>query len=321
MQVDITVPIPAGAVDPLHECVEPALQREAARLAASLAATASGALPDDGAPIAEALPHAERGSPAALQLFCPLALASATCGSFPMALAQAGSGATPSRKAPLPAAEAPQGRLRLAGCLHGLAYVGRREPFARAAAAVKADLLASLSTRMALLVEEAEQSFGELPGEGVDSSGANGDASGSGRGAPPLLRRGPHAGRWRAALPRRALFDWQHGLSLCDHMMEDEDLECVAQRASELLALKAGALSADSIRLPEASAAAEVAGPLQRAPAAAAGTQGQAGENARKAAGDSEAGVGGCSRSVALGSVAALVALVAAGLGYLSASG
>ena len=48
------------------------------------------------------------------------------------------------------------GRLQLQGTVEGRAYVHRRSPAAAMGAAIKADLVASLRTRMEALRDEAE---------------------------------------------------------------------------------------------------------------------------------------------------------------------
>lgn len=259
-QVDISLPLPCGGAALQHH-LQKLLNREAQRLQHCMCVVGGCEVPSDSAPLQEALPQSSKEAAVEVQLYCTNFSAGSTSG----------------RREPQ-AAEV-QGFARLRGCIQGLAYVGKREPFGRAVAALKADIQATLHTRVLLLLEEADM----LEGDGALGAevGGGGEPNpqqqqqqqevATSRSEHALLRSGPHGKSCAVQLPRRALFEWQQGLTFCDHMLADETADGVADRARELLCMKD--VTCSQVILPEAIP--EVVPPSSSTAQAIAGKPGQ----------------------------------------------
>jgi hypothetical protein len=145
----VDVALPAGGGAPLRAAAAAALAREAAR-AADGHVTWRGALPPPGATLGDVLGSAGAlaaaasaasppAAPAALQLWAP-----PPCVALPAALAGGH-----------PAGDAAPGTLRVEGVIALRAYAYAREPFARAAADLKARAHACVAWHIALMARGA----------------------------------------------------------------------------------------------------------------------------------------------------------------------
>eukprot|EP00899_Mesostigma_viride_P022322 jgi/Mesvir1/3274/Mv16406-RA.1 len=157
-----------------------------------------------------------------------------------------------------------EGQLEVRGSVRALAYVHNREPFARAADSIKADILATLRVRLDVLCEELERRAEEeeeerqaREGNGAGDKGASqkGGAAGAvgGAGAStsstkvqhPLLatvqQLNASAQPLFCPLPRRAFVKYRGGLHFCDYLLEDEAVQDVEERCREVLDLETAA--------------------------------------------------------------------------------
>eukprot|EP00897_Mesotaenium_endlicherianum_P002676 jgi/Mesen1/2436/ME000157S01578 len=167
------------------------------------------------------------------------------------------------------------GMVSISGPIHARAYAHAREPYSRAMADLKADIVGSLEARLALLVDEAELALEEsvLQEEEEDelpeaspshlhaqrhsqqqqastrASGRGGSANARPPPPPlhPLLATGRETDGWGLArpyacgMPRRVLVPWgSAGGHLCDYLSPTEPLEESMERCKAMLALDIG---------------------------------------------------------------------------------
>lgn len=113
---------------------------------------------------------------------------------------------------------------RVRGVLAVRAYVYARESARRAAADLRADVIATLRARIDLLLDEADREA-----EGGNETAAGSSAHALAEGAPPP------PGAISVGLPRRSWVRWMDGCEVCDYLAEGESAEDAVERCREVL--------------------------------------------------------------------------------------
>ncbi|KAG6540854.1 hypothetical protein Mapa_017784 [Marchantia paleacea] len=125
-----------------------------------------------------------------------------------------------------------KGRVLFKGDLHARAYAIVREPLSRAVADLKGDIVASLKSRLELLVDEAEEAEDDARMQEQDA-----DPS-----PPPETLLSSQLSldvkEHSFAMPKRVLVPWLEGAMICDYMLPDENLEDVQERCMDLFGLE-----------------------------------------------------------------------------------
>eukprot|EP00850_Spirogloea_muscicola_P011842 SM000075S21931 [mRNA] locus=s75:170082:173986:+ [translate_table: standard] len=137
------------------------------------------------------------------------------------------------------------GILSIEGVVHARAYASSRETLQRALADLKADIIASLRSRLDLLCDEAEAAAEE---EEQTATTDSQPLPGESQPQKTSLLRGTHFAKvscmWQ--MPRRVLAVWKDGALVCDYLLGDETLEHARERWAAMLALQPGDLGLPS---------------------------------------------------------------------------
>ncbi|KAL3692280.1 hypothetical protein R1sor_005931 [Riccia sorocarpa] len=127
-----------------------------------------------------------------------------------------------------------EGSVFFRGDLHARAYAVVREPVSRAVADLKGDIVASLRSRLELLVDEAEEAE-----EDARAQNENADVPSV---QPPQTLLSTQlsidVSEHSFAMPRRVLVPWLERIMICDYMLPDESLQDVQERCIDLLGLE-----------------------------------------------------------------------------------
>eukprot|EP00877_Chromochloris_zofingiensis_P003023 jgi/Chrzof1/12721/Cz07g05060.t1 len=303
--VDMQLPATAGGQQ-LQEHAQQAVAAEAARIYSAVGAIDQRV--GEGAQVlADLLPAtASIDQPVNVDLYYQVT-ASSTASS---------SGSLQSTTTPL------LGTGQIQGCIYGLAYVHKREPISKAISQLKCDLVKSLTARLDLLADDALSAADtcdlepapDKPESDHTNSSKNGSSSSSsdaGAAAPahPLLTviGSKYATAKQICLPSRVLLPWVGGLQLCDYLSEGEGPADAVARANELL----GTSLADSSQVTQIESPAKPT-TIKAAAVTVNNTTANQPTSQRSAV--------AFTPTVIAGATAAVVALLAATLGYLSLS-
>jgi hypothetical protein len=229
-QVDLSLtPAASSSKEQLHEHAAALVEAECQRLQSGLAVLA-GKLPADTTALADALPAGAASSSGLLtgqvQLLLPPVMTP-----------------SPAQQAELSTQCQQQlvvGRCSLRGTVTGVVVAHSRQPVAAAAQDLKADLQASLRTRLELLLDDAEQQQQQQQEQQRGQQQAQAQQA---AGHPWLSPAGSK--RHVAALPRRVLMPWLGQLRLCDYLLPGEEADACVERAQGMMALS---LQQDQVR-------------------------------------------------------------------------
>ncbi|CAM6119482.1 unnamed protein product [Calypogeia fissa] len=124
------------------------------------------------------------------------------------------------------------GKVIYKGEVHARSYGIVREPISRAIAGLKEDIVASLRSRLELLIDEAEQAAGDAQYENTDSmQEVTADS---------LLMRhlSSDIPEQSLVMPRRVFVPWVDGAMISDYMLPDENLQDVQEHLTDLFGVE-----------------------------------------------------------------------------------
>jgi hypothetical protein len=160
------------------------------------------------------------------------------------------------------AESAAQGWVALAGCLDCRACLHRREPAARAAEALQADVRRSLAARLDALLEAAEEQRAAAAAEGEQRQGQQGGAAPPAPTHPLFAAAGDAGSPLAVTLPRRAFVSAAAagGIPYCDYLFAGETAQALLGRLRLLLPTLPGLETAAVECLEQAAPAQQAAG-------------------------------------------------------------
>ncbi|KAJ1266752.1 hypothetical protein BS78_07G002100 [Paspalum vaginatum] len=134
------------------------------------------------------------------------------------------------------------GLIRFSGSVSALAYLGPKESISEAISDLKADIIASLRSRLDIILDEADDG----------SATAELEKSPSQKATQVIFHelREPYS----FPFPRRVLIPWLSGTYVCDYLQRSETVEDAMDRCKEVMTLET-AVESSSILEPESAAA------------------------------------------------------------------
>ncbi|KAL6857066.1 hypothetical protein ACP4OV_018448 [Aristida adscensionis] len=138
--------------------------------------------------------------------------------------------------------EGVSGLVLFAGSVSALAYLGPKESISEAISDLKADIIASLRSRLDIILDEADD----------DSTTNDLEKSPSQKATQVIFHelREPYS----FSFPRRVLIPWLGGAYICDYLQQSETIEDARERCKEVISLETVAESS-SVLEPEGAAA------------------------------------------------------------------
>eukprot|EP00193_Tetraselmis_chui_P021879 CAMPEP_0177796422 /NCGR_PEP_ID=MMETSP0491_2-20121128/26771_1 /TAXON_ID=63592 /ORGANISM="Tetraselmis chuii, Strain PLY429" /LENGTH=484 /DNA_ID=CAMNT_0019319345 /DNA_START=165 /DNA_END=1620 /DNA_ORIENTATION=- len=207
-EVELSIPATSPAAKSVATLFEKMAAAEGGRMMCGEGMLSSGGrLPTADTPVIELLPGKGQGpSSSALQveLLCALPQSAPTHGALVGAL---------NGRA--------QGLAKIKGCMHGRAYVHKRDTWSSAVDALKADLADTLQARLEMMLELEEEDCGD------DNDGR-----------PEMMSAEGLKKHFFRALPRRVGLPWVGGIMACDYLSPGDSTDDAASHGSMLLGLE-----------------------------------------------------------------------------------